>query len=121
MNQVESEHQQALFQWAHLREKTMPELSLLFHIPNGGKRDRATAARLKAEGVKPGIPDIMLPVARGSYHGLWIELKADHGKPSVEQICYIEELRRQGYCALLCYGWQVAREEIEQYLGLPKE
>lgn len=120
MKQQESEHQQALFQWAQLARGKYPELALMFHIPNGGKRDYTTAARLKAEGVLPGIPDIMLPVSRGGYHGLWVELKADHGKPSRAQLDYIDRLREQGYAALICYGWQIAREEIENYLNLPK-
>lgn len=50
-----SEHsdQCAIFEWVALNEGRLPELGLLFHVPNGGKRDKVTAARLKAEGVKP--------------------------------------------------------------------
>lgn len=121
MRQLESSHQVALFHWAKLMERVYPELSRMFHVPNGGKRDRVTAARLKAEGVKAGVPDIVLPVPRGSYHGLWIELKSDDGKPSKDQREWLEYLNAEGYCALLCYGWQTAREEIELYLKLPKE
>ena len=121
MKQLESEHQTALFQWAKLMEGVYPELRHMFHVPNGGRRDRITAVRLKAEGVKPGVPDIMLPVPRGGYHGLWIELKVGGGKPSKEQREWQDYLNAAGYCALLCYGWQTAREEIELYLNLPKE
>ena len=121
MRQLEAEHQAALFQWAKLMEGVHPELSRMFHVPNGGKRDRVTAAKLKAEGVKAGVPDIVLPVPRGSYHGLWIELKVDNGKPSKEQREWLDYLNASGYCALLCYGWQTAREEIELYLNLPTE
>lgn len=120
MRQLEAEHQTALFQWAELMAGVYPELAWMFHVPNGGKRDRVTAARLKAEGVKAGVPDIVLPVPRGKYHGLWIELKTDGGKPSKDQRDWMDYLNSMGYCALLCYGWQTAREEIELYLKLPK-
>lgn len=52
-----------------------PELQLLYHVPNEGKRTWRTGARLKSEGLKPGVPDLCLPVARGKYHGLYVELK----------------------------------------------
>lgn len=52
----ESQEQIYLFQWAELNRRRMPELGLLFHVPNGGKRSMATARRLKAEGVKAGVP-----------------------------------------------------------------
>ena len=72
----ESGHQEALFSWAAYQTQRMPELEYLHHVPNGGKRDKATAIALKRQGVKAGVPDIHLPVAKGSYHGLYIELKA---------------------------------------------
>ena len=72
----ESGHQEALFSWAAYRTGLMPELQYMYHVPNGGKRDKATAAVLKRQGVKAGVPDIMLPAARAEYHGLYIELKA---------------------------------------------
>src|SRR5262245_64718583 len=48
---------------------------LCFAIPNGGARDVITAGRLKAEGVRAGVPDVCLPVARAGYHGLFLEVK----------------------------------------------
>ena len=72
----ESGHQEALFSWAAYRTGLMPELQYMYHVPNGGKRDAATAVALKRQGVKAGVPDIMLPAARAGYHGLYIELKA---------------------------------------------
>ena len=57
----ESGHQEALFSWAAYRTGLMPELQYMYHVPNGGKRDKATAAVLKRQGVKAGVPDIMLP------------------------------------------------------------
>lgn len=67
----ESGHQEALFSWAAYRTGLMPELQYMYHVPNGGKRDAATAVALKRQGVKAGVPDIMLPAARAGYHGLY--------------------------------------------------
>ena len=69
MNHPESQEQQALFSWAEYAKGLHPELGLLYHIPNGGKRDKLEAARLKLEGVKAGVPDLCLPVARGGAQG----------------------------------------------------
>lgn len=93
-----------------------PELKLLFHIPNGGKRDIVTAAKLKAEGVKAGVLDLCLPVPKGIYHGAFIEMKAMDGKISSEQSMWIEDLKNQGYFIAVCYGWEKARDIITSYL-----
>ena len=116
----ESQEQKALFQWAGLAEQKYPELKLLHHIPNGGIRDIRTAANLKKEGVKRGVPDICLPVSRGKYHGLYIEMKVGKNKPSKEQKEWINSLQEEGYVACVCYGWLEAREVIEKYLSEPR-
>lgn len=112
----ESAEQQALFQWADMMSRKYPQLSLLYHIPNGGARSKATAGRLKAEGVKSGVPDLCLPVAKGKYHGLYIEMKINSNKPTQNQIKWIESLIVEGYQAKVCYGWQEAVKIIENYL-----
>lgn len=56
MNHIEDSEQMTLFEWAHLQSGKYPELVLLFHIPNGGKRDAREAARFKKMGVKPVFP-----------------------------------------------------------------
>lgn len=114
--QREAAEQEALFKWAAWMEQKLPELRLLFHVPNGGRRDSREAARLKAQGVKPGVPDLFLPVARGGYHGLWIELKAGRGKPSSNQCQWIGDLNEQGYRAVVCWGWEAASLEIVDYM-----
>lgn len=112
----ESGHQEALFSWAAYRTGLMPELQYMYHVPNGGKRDKATAAVLKRQGVKAGVPDIMLPAARAGYHGLYIELKAGENTTTKKQKEWLEYLRQQGYYTAVCYGWQPAAQLIEQYL-----
>lgn len=115
---AEHYEQKALFLWAEYQAKNTPELSLLFSIPNGGQRNIIIARKLKDEGVKAGVPDMYLPVARGSYHGLFIELKSKDGVTSKNQDLWLRRLEEQGYMAQVCYGWQEAKEEIEKYLAL---
>lgn len=76
---TEDEEQIALFRWAAMMEWKYPQLRRLYHIPNGGKRTKAEAGIFKAMGVKSGVPDVHLPVARGGYHGLYIEMKRTKG------------------------------------------
>lgn len=112
----ESGHQEALFTWAAYNIAKMPELEYMHHVPNGGKRDKTTAIALKRQGVKAGVPDIVLPAPKGEYHGLYIELKAGQNTATKSQKDFLEYLRQQGYYTAICYGWQKAAELIEQYL-----
>lgn len=113
----ESVEQTALMDWANMATGRWPELGLLHHIPNGGGRNEIEAAHLKRHGVKAGVPDLCLPVARGGYHGLYIELKRrDGGHVSANQKAWLNALRDQGYRAVVCCGWEAAKDEIESYL-----
>lgn len=115
---TESAEQQALMQWAARSAGRLPGVELLFHIPNGGSRGKAEAGRFKAEGVKSGVPDLFLPVARGCCHGLFIEMKRRRGgRLSVAQKLWLEALEKQGYAVAVCRGWDEAAQEIAAYLG----
>lgn len=120
----EDAHQATLMEWAGLAAGSMPDLAYLVHVPNGGKRGMLEAARLKKQGVKAGYPDLLLDVARGGYHGLRIELKATRAElgrtPQVQpsQRAWIERLAGQGYRAVVCEGWEAARDELLFYLAL---
>lgn len=59
---------------------------LLFHIPNGGKRTKIEASRLKAMGVLPGVPDLFLALPSGGYHGMFIEVKKPGEIPNEEKV-----------------------------------
>ena len=114
---TESEEQVTLFSWARLKEGKYPELRLLYHIPNGGSRNQIEAKHLKAQGVKSGVPDLCLPVARGLWHGLYIEMKRQKGgRVSDAQRRWLEDLERQGYRAEVACGWKEAAQIIEIYL-----
>ena len=115
---TEAQEQTAVFQWAEVMQRKWPELALLHHIPNGGSRNAREAHNLKLQGVKPGIPDIFLPVARGGWHGLYIEMKRRQGaRLSDEQAKVLNALREQGYCAWVCKGANDAIDLITEYLS----
>lgn len=109
-------HQAALFCWANLNKHIHPELALMFSVPNGGLRSTKTASRMKAEGVRPGVPDIFLPVARGNYHGLFIEMKNERGHVTAEQRKWLNDLRAQGYAVEVCFSWEAAVNILCVYL-----
>ena len=113
----EHEEQAALFEWATLAQGQHPELAMLFAVPNGGQRHPAVAAQLKAEGVRAGVPDVFLLVARGRFHGLAIEMKVKPNKPTEAQEEWIARLRNYGYSAVVCWSAQDAQSVIMAYLA----
>lgn len=117
-----SEHaeQSALMQWARLHEERWPELRYFFAIPNGAMRSREQAVWFKAEGLKKGAPDTCLPVPRGPYAGLYIEMKTERGDPSPDQLEWLEFLNSQGYLAALAFGFDQAVDTLTHYLNLPR-
>lgn len=95
-----------------------PELMLAFAIPNGGMRDKITAGRLKAEGVKSGVWDIFLPVPIRPFNGLWIEMKVRPNKLTSEQHEWYCKLAPYGYDWFVAYTWQEAFDKMIAYIGV---
>ena len=118
MRRQEEIEQTHLFTWAFYESAAHPELKNLFAVPNGGLRSKSEAARLKASGVKAGVPDIFLAVPKGGYAGLFIEMKVGKNKTRKDQDEWIERLMRAGYKCAVCYGFETARYEIEEYLKI---
>ncbi|MGB2246172.1 MAG: VRR-NUC domain-containing protein [Alcanivorax sediminis] len=119
---TEHEEQKAVIQWFNVQHKTMK--GRLVAVPNGAhlagsKAQRAAKiTRMKAEGLSPGFPDLLLPVARGGFHGLAIEMKRVKGSStSDEQLEWLDFLARQGYLAVLCKGADAAIDTIQAYLA----
>ena len=112
----EDEHQTALTQWARMMRTQYPALQLYHHIPNGYKR---TAARLIGQGVHSGVPDVFIPVARGGYHGIYVELKTGDNRPTPNQNEFMSGAMAEGYYCAVCYGWPCAAAVIEDYLRMP--
>ena len=119
---LESFHQEQLFRMAELHKGKYPELRYLFAVPNGGYRHKATAAAMQRQGVKKGVPDLILPICRGGYAGWWGELKRFGGVPSdlsTDQQQWLGFLSGQGYYATWHKGWEAAWASLEWYLSLP--
>ena len=115
---TEHEEQAALITWWNMYAKArrMPNF-LLMAIPNGGRRTTVTGARLHAEGVRAGIPDLFLAIARGEWHGLWIEMKRRKGGfLSGPQRTALLALKLEGYSTAVCHGWQEARNTVIRYM-----
>ena len=114
----ERQHQQAVMKWARqpsIRDR-WPELALLHHIKNETTGGAAEVAADKAMGVKKGVPDLCLPVTRGGFHGLYIEMKTPSGRASDAQRWWMMELTKQGYRAVVCHGYDAAVAELCWYL-----
>jgi len=119
-----SEHDQqcAFFAWAEMQK--IPGIELLHATPNGGLRTKATAGKLKAEGVKAGVPDVSWPVAHGGFIGLAIEFKNisanDGGSYSTSQAKRISSLQKEGWCVVICWDWTSAARLLQGYAGMIK-
>ena len=125
----EHAHQVDVIRWCRLNEGRYPALRWIFAIPSGEHRHIAVANRLKAEGVKPGLPDLCLPVKRSIYGALWVEMKTPEKKPvrggkgglSDAQHAWRLHLLEAGYRHVVAYGADEAIREIEAYLRLGEE
>lgn len=126
---TEHAHQAAIFCWCNeqVQNGKYPMLKFIHAIPSGGKRDKVTASRLKAEGVKQGVWDIFLPYpvrvdpySYVLYHGLYIEMKKpDKGRLTDEQKIFREHVEPLGYYFAVCYTWLEAKDAIVKYLPNP--
>lgn len=91
---------------------------LIFAIPNGGHRDIRVATRLKAEGVRAGVPDLFLPVPARGLHGLWLEIKIGRNRQTIQQVRWADNLKLMGYGYIVVYDDAAfAIRVIEHYLG----
>ena len=84
--------------------------TLIMAIPNGGKRDIATAKKLQMEGVTPGVPDLFVPA-----WSLWIEMKKPGGRLSEAQKNMIEYLEGIGHTVIIGYGARDASEKVLEF------
>jgi hypothetical protein len=114
---TEYDEQSALIEWADLASKRYPELKWLHASNNGVRVTPGTAVKMKKAGMKAGIPDLCLPVARGGFHGLWVEMKRVRGsRVDPDQEACHTFLRDAGYHVAVCKGWEAAKATILDYL-----
>ena len=112
LKRTESQEQEVVIKYCDY--KRIP----IFHIPNGGSRNRIEAANLKRQGVKAGVPDLMLPVAKQGYNGLFIEMKVGYNKPTDNQLKWARILSKNGYLVKTCWGAEEAINLITNYMYL---
>lgn len=109
----------AITKWARLQKNMYPELALFHAIPNGSATTGKNRINLVRSGLLRGMPDLFLPVPRGTFHGFYIELKTKSGKLSHDQVHVIELLRDQNYKVEICRSTIECIEMIKDYLKLP--
>lgn len=114
----EATEQERVINWATFYAKNFPELDLLYHVPNGGSRNQLEAANLKRQGVKAGVPDLVLPVPRQQFHGLYVEMKWGKNTTTEKQDWWLEQLRQQGYKTAVCWSAEEAMDVIANYMGI---
>lgn len=118
ISDYEHQHQVAVIEWRDRIQKRHEAVGYLFAVPNAGKRSPAVAGRMKAEGLTAGVPDLCLPVARGGFAGLWIEMKSPTNGLTDKQKEWKEKLEAEDHKVLVCRSSQEAIAEIREYLGL---
>lgn len=112
----ENKEQIMLFQWAEIAAMTYPELKLMYHVPNEGKRSKITGSRFKQMGLRSGVPDVILPVAHGGYIGLAIEMKYGRNTLTDNQRKWLGMMSDNGHLTAVCYGFDEAKKVITEYL-----
>lgn len=123
---LETHIQQGFLQALQFYEQRYPELSLIFAIPNSGglkggfRSNIGLVMRSKREGVKKGVPDLFLPVARDIWHGLFIEMKRPGEKAKPDQIAWHDLLVIEGYRVLIISDVEKGLEEVLAYMALPR-
>ena len=115
---TEHDHQVALFKAVKSLEGVSPSLSLMYAVPNAGRRTPRQGAYMKAEGLRPGVPDICLPVARKGFHGLYIELKRGNNKPTENQWIWLTRLQAANHHVAVCYSCNDALDVVLWYMDI---
>ena len=115
-SQPEAKIQQAVFEWIGWHTGKYPVLAFAFHSPNGGSRNLIEARHLKAGGVKPGVPDLLVPVPCGSYQGLAIEFKAGKNKTTEAQDFWLNGLAKAGYLTGVAWSVNDALSLVQRFV-----
>lgn len=107
--------------WSNWNSNRYPELRWLFHVPNGGSRNKQEAVKFKQMGVKAGVSDLCLPYPKGAYHGLFIEMKYGNNRQQDTQKEFLKDMAAAGHFVATCYSAMEAISVIEEYLKLEQK
>ena len=113
---TESNEQIAAMDWLRAQH---PKLSLhAMHIGNERKASYYAGYIMKRMGVLKGASDLFMAWPSGGFHGLFIEVKSKKGKPTPDQLAFIERMNSVGYYATICYGADEVIRCMKWYIGL---
>lgn len=104
--------------WANWNANHYPELRWLFHVPNGGSRNKQEAVKFKQMGVKAGVSDLCLPYPKGIYCRLFIEMKYGNNRQQDTQKEFLADMAAAGHFVATCYSAEEAIKVLEEYLEL---
>ena len=107
----------AFFDWARYQSGKYPKLDLLYASANGGQRNVVVAAKLKASGVRAGIPDVHFPVSRGGYHSLYLEVKIKPNRLTENQKIWIALLSAAGNLVLVAWSSEEMIRQTMDYIN----
>ena len=116
---TESNEQIAAMDWLKLQHPEVAQYTM--HIGNERKSSFYAGYIMKRMGVLKGASDLFIAWPAGKYHGLFIEVKSKTGKPTIEQIEFIQRVTDKGYYACLCFGAEQVIATIGWYLKLAKK
>lgn len=118
INPLEHDIQTAFFDWVRLAKNIHPVLKLVFAVPNAAKRGFKTAARMKAEGLVSGVPDVLFPAPRHGFSGLAMEFKRPGEKPTEAQLEFMDGLLKENWLVVVVTDSEAAIRTVRDYLGL---
>ena len=118
---TENEIQAAFFRWVDLTANRHPSLRLVYAVPNGSHKSPAARGLFQRTGLRPGVPDIHVPIPMGRHCGLWLEMKAKRGQLSEAQKGWIERLELVGHRVEVVRSWTDAANAVIDYLKIPIE
>lgn len=117
MKVSEDDLQISCFQWIELMRPAHPILEWIIHVPNGGKRPRGAAGKLKAMGVKPGVLDVLLPLPFNGWSGLAIEMKVGSNRTTEQQDDWLQAFAASGYYTAVCYTLEDFMTHVGRFLA----
>jgi len=120
MERGEEREQARFIKWTHRPDvrELAPALRWMFHTPNGGKRDAITGGQMRALGVKPGVPDLLMPVHSGPDTGLALEFKSATGTTTDTQDEWLAHLKDEDWLVLVVRSADEARAAVMHYLDV---
>lgn len=123
----EGSEQVVVIRWLYAEQQRRSQVGALYpvtyHVPNGGQRNKKTAADLKRQGVKSGVSDLVVMEARGGHCGLYLEFKATpphHAATAQSQRDWLALAEARGYCAVLARGYEEAQAVLREYASWPR-